>query len=125
MHYNLQPEVLFNYTIPHGYEFSLKDIKELCYVNDHDEFERRILKSRYSFLFDNEKTKDIFMERRSLRYQFFQIKNLRHKHEMNISEAIAFDVLLEYEIRDIVTVIECIRYGIPEDEAKRFLIRKL
>lgn len=125
MYYNLHPEVLFNYTIPHGYELSISDIKELCYIRDMGEFQNRILKSKYNFLFDNENTKDIFMERRSLRYQYFMIKRLRSRHEMNISEALAFDVLLEYEIRDIVTVIECIRYGIPDDEARKFLIRKL
>jgi V/A-type H+-transporting ATPase subunit C len=65
------------------------------------------------------------MERRSLRYQYFKIKRLKRRHEMNISEALAFDALLEYEIRDIITAIESIRYGMPPDEVKKYLIRKL
>ena len=124
-YYNIYQGILFNFTIPHGMEFSLRDIKDLCYSKDLNDFEDKILNTRYKFLFDNENTKDIFMERRILRYQYFNIKKLENKHEMNISEAIAFDTLLEYEIRDIVTIIESIRYNMPPNEAKKFLIRKL
>jgi V/A-type H+-transporting ATPase subunit C len=123
--YNLSREVLFNYTIPHGWVFKRNGIKELCYSQDLDEFQKRILNTRYKFLFDNENNKDIFMERRILRYQYFNIKRIRNRYEMNISQAIAFDVLLEYEIRDLATVIESIRYDMPFEEAKKFLIRKL
>lgn len=124
-YYNLSREILYNYTIPHGFELSRSDIKDLCYSKDSDELKERILKTRYNFLFDNEATRDIFMERRILRYQYFNIRKIRSRHRMDISEALAFDVLLEYEIRDIVTVIECIRYDMPSDEAVKYLIRKL
>lgn len=124
-YYSLPREILFNYTIPHGNVLSVRDIKDLCYSKDLGEFQERVLKTRYNFLFDNENTKDIFMERRILRYQYYSINKLKREHKMNISEVIAFDILLEYEIRDIITVIESIRYDMPLDEAKRFLIRKL
>lgn len=123
--YNLHPALLFNYTIPHGRALSIRDIRELCYSDNIDEFKQRILATKYKFLFDNENNTDIFMERRSLRYQYFNIKALRKKHRMDISEAIAFEVLLEYEIRDIITVIESIRYNMDADEARKYLIRKL
>lgn len=125
MFYDLQPELLFNYTIPHGYELSIGDIKELCYSKNIEEFQDRVSRTKYSFLFDNASSRDIFMERRALRYQYFMVRSLESRHRMDISEALAFDILLEYEIRDIVSVIECIRYDIPEDEAVKFLIRKL
>lgn len=123
--YDISREVLFNYTIPYGNIFTRKDVKELCYLKDIDDFQDRILNTRYKFLFDHERTKDIYMERRGLRYQYFNVRRLRSRHQMDISEAIAFDILLEYEIRDIVTVIEGIRYDMPPDEAKKYLIRTL
>jgi V/A-type H+-transporting ATPase subunit C len=44
---------------------------------------------------------------------------------MNIYLSIVFSLLSEIEIRDIVSIIENIRYGMPAVEAKKFLIRKL
>lgn len=124
-YYSMPREILFNYTIPYGLEFNKKEILNLCYSKDNDELQKKVLKTRYKFLFDNENTKDIFMERRTLRYQYFNIREIERKREMNISGIIAFDVLLDYEIRDLVTVIESIRYEIPAEEAKKYLIRKL
>jgi len=124
-YYNLPREILFNYTIPHGTELSIRDIKELCYTKSIDEFQQRILNTRYNFLFDNESIKDIFMERRMLRYQYYNTNRLKKQYKMDITGIIAFDILLEYEIRDLITVIESIRYNMPFDEAKKFLIRKL
>ncbi|KPU43782.1 V-type ATP synthase subunit C [Oxobacter pfennigii] len=124
-YYNMPRELLFNYTIPHGHILSVRDIKELCYCTGLKEFEDKILNTKYNFLFDNENTKNMFMERRSLRYQYYIVKKLKKRHRMDILEAIAFDVLLEFEIRDIITVIESIRYDMPLDEAKKFLVRKL
>lgn len=123
--YNLSPEELFNYTIAYGCEFSRIEIKELCYSRNIDEFQKKILDTRYSFLFDNENTKDIFMERRILRYQFFYLKKIKLAGKMDISQTIVYCLLLEMEIRDLISVVENIRYGMSGEEAKKFLIRKL
>lgn len=123
--YSLPPEVLFNYTINYGSEFNRKDIKNLCYSKSLDEFQKKTMSTRYSFLFDNENTKDIFMERRILRYQYFAALSMRKKRALDISQVIAYILLLEMEIRDLVSVIENIRYRTPVEEAEKFLIRKL
>lgn len=123
--YNLQPEELFNYTIAYGKEFRRNDIKDLCYSKSLDEFQKKVLSTKYSFLFDQENTRDMFMERRMLRFLYFTLKRMKIKDGMNISLAIVFSLMSEIEIRDIITVIESIRYGMPVDEARKFLIRKL
>jgi Archaeal/vacuolar-type H+-ATPase subunit C len=123
--YNLSPEEIFNYTIAYGKEFLRTDIKDLCYSRDLNEFQNKVMNTKYSFLFDQENTKDAFMERRILRYQYFYLKKLRIKSGMDISSVILYSTLREYEVRDLITVIESIRYEMPFEEAKRFLIRKL
>lgn len=123
--YNLPPEELFNYTIAYGKEFSRKDIKALCYSKSLDEFQKSILDTKYSFLFDTKNEKNMFMERRILRYQYFNIKSVKKKGGLDISQVIAYSLLLEMEVRDIISIIENIRYGMPVEEAKKFLIRKL
>lgn len=123
--YNLPPEELFNYTIAYGKEFNKNMIKQMCYSKSLDEFQKTVLNTKYKFLFDNENTKDIFMERRILRYQYFMIRSLKRKGGMDISQVIAYSLLLEFEVRDIISIIENIRYGMPVEEARKFLIRKL
>jgi V/A-type H+-transporting ATPase subunit C len=124
--YNLPPEILFNYTIAYGREFNRDDIKELCYSKHLDEFQKRIVNTKYSFLFDNENTKDIFMERRIYRYLYFKIMiALKKRDGMNIAQAVIYSMLSEVEIRDIISVVENIRYGMAVLEAKKFVIRKL
>jgi V/A-type H+-transporting ATPase subunit C len=123
--YKLTPEELFNYTISHGYVFSRKDIKSLCYSSSLDEYEKRIINTKYSFLFESQNPKNIFMERRIYRYQYFKLLDIKSRSGLNISKVIVYNLLLEFEVRDIVSVVESIRYEMPSQEAKKFLIRKL
>jgi len=123
--YSLPPEELFNYTIAYGDKYSRSDIKELCYSKSLDEFQKKVVNTKYSFLFDQENTKDMFMERRMLRYEYFTLKKIKRRDGMNISQAIVYSLLSEIEIRDIISVIENIRYEMPLEETKKFLIRKL
>ncbi len=124
--YNLSPEELFNYTIGYGEALSREYIKELCYSKDIEEYQKKVLKGRYGFVFDHGRTKDILMERRILRYQHYKlITTLKKNLGMNISQVIAYELLLEDEVRDIVSIIESVRYGMAVDAAKKFLIREL
>lgn len=123
--YNLSPEELFNYTIAHGREFSRNNIKDLCYTKSIDEFQKKVLGTKYGFLFNHENTKDMFMERRMLRYLYFSLKKMKVEDGMNISLSMVLSLLSEIEIRDIISVVENIRYGMPAEEAKKYLIRGL
>lgn len=123
--YNLSTEELFNYTIAYGKEFSRNDIKDLCYSGSLDEFQKMVLNTRYSFLFDQEDTMDVFMERRILRYQYFKLKHLKTREGMDIGQMMVYSLLREFEVRDVISIIESIRYEMPEEEARKFMIRKL
>lgn len=123
--YRLSPEELFNYTIAYGKEFSRDSIKKLCYVKNIDELQKLVSATKYGFLFDYESPRDIFMERRLLRYQYLKLKKAKARAGMNISQLMVFSMLQEMEVRDIITIIESIRYEMPVEEARRFLIRKL
>lgn len=122
--YNLVPEELINYTIQEGYEFKYNDIKVLCYSNEK-EFEKRVLNSKYSFLFDTEQNIDLYMERRIERYLYFQSLEMLKKGKLDITIFLAYIHLLEYELRDLFSTIEIIKYGISFDEGKNYLIRKI
>ena len=42
---------------------------------------------------------------------------------MSIIKTVAFIWFLEFEVRDIVSIIESIRYKIPAEQADKFLIK--
>ncbi|EOD01372.1 V-type ATPase subunit [Caldisalinibacter kiritimatiensis] len=123
--YKLSPEELINYTLLGGNYLRYKDIKQICYSKDEEELKKRMINTKYGFLFDNEETLDLFMERRIQRYLYFQFLDYYRRSKMNIMQSIAFVHLLEYEIRDIISLTEAIRYGLDSKETKKYLIRRI
>lgn len=123
--YKLRPEELLNYTIHLGYRLSKNFIKDLCYSKDLDAFYELAAQTKYSFLFKNDETTDIFMERRLERHMYFELKAVERNNPMSIISTFAYIFFLEVETRDIISIIEMIRYGLPEAEAEKYLIRNL
>lgn len=123
--YKLSPEELINYTLHNGYYLHYKTIKELCYSSSEKDLIDRMLDSKYGFLFDNKDTLELFMERRIERFLYFLFLDYKRKEKMNIIETHVYMHMLEYEMRDIFSVLEAIRYGLEEDKIKQFLIRRI
>lgn len=121
--YKLSPEELLNYSIHLGYRLSKDFVKQLCYSKSLEEFYKKAAETRYSFLFKNDGTTDIFMERRLERHMFFELRAVEKSNPMTIITTFAYIFFVEIEVRDIISVIEMIRYGIPESEAQKYLIR--
>ena len=124
-YYNLLPEELINYTLLGGHEFKYKDVKELCYLRDVEKFKEAILNSKYAFLFDTKGDVDLFMERRIERYMYFEFLKYLKMGKMDITVSAAYIHLLEYEVRDLISTIEAVRYKLGFDEASKYLIRRV
>lgn len=122
--YNLLPEELINFTLPHGLELKYKDIKKMCYSNE-DELKDIVLNTRYSFLFDTEKDIDLYMERRIERYLYYKFKRVFKKGSPDVLITIAYIHILEYEIRDIISILEAKRYGLTLSETVDYLVKKI
>jgi len=123
--YRLSPEELLNYTINIGYRLDFNLLKALCYSQSLEEFESIVKATKYSFMFKEDETTDIYMERRMERYTYFELKALAKDYNFSIISAFEFIIFLEYEVRDIISVVEAIRYKIPVDQAHKYIIRKL
>ncbi len=123
--FNITPEEIYNYSLPGGYRFNEDAIKELSYLNSYNELIDKILGSKYSFLVDNNETREIYMERRSKRFLYFLLLNYKKKEQFNIMEIMIYLHLLEYEMRDIISIIESHKYGYTMEHSKQFLIRKV
>lgn len=121
----LSPEELLNYTIHLGSRLDKNLIKQLCYSKDLNEFFELAAQTRYSFLFKKDETTDIFMGRRLERHMFYELRSVERKNPMTIITTFTYITLMEIEIRDLISIIEIIRYDIPPAEAEKYLIRKL
>ncbi|KUK97982.1 MAG: H+transporting two-sector ATPase C (AC39) subunit, partial [Atribacteria bacterium 34_868] len=66
---------------------------------------------------------NIYMERRINRYIYYQLRELSRKAPLSIIQTIAYVWQFELEIKDIISIIESIRYDLPREEAKKFLVK--
>ncbi len=123
--YKMQPEVLLNYTIHLWHRLNYGTIKKLCYCPSLEEFFKLAQQTKYSFLFKNDGTTDIFMERRLDRHIYFELKNMVRTYGMSIITTFAYILFLEFEVRDIIAIIEAIRYKLPANEASKYMIRTI
>ncbi|MDD4362990.1 MAG: V-type ATPase subunit [Atribacterota bacterium] len=122
--YNLSPEELLNYTINFGDKLTFQKRKEMCYTQNIGELLKITSNTSYGFLFKEETVStDIFMERRINRYLYHKLKELSGKSSFSIIQTIEYVWLLEFEIRDIISIIESIRYELPAQEARKFLVK--
>ncbi len=123
--YRLSPEELINYTINIGYRLDYSKLKELCYAPSLEEFFGIAKGTRYGFVFKEDSTTDIYMERRLDRHIYYELRSLVRSNKLSIISAFAFIIFLEFEVRDIVAIVEAIRYKVPEHNAHKYIIRKL
>lgn len=123
--YRLSPEELLNYTISISFRLNFKLLKELCYSQDLEEFFRIARGTKYGFMFKEDETTDIYMERRLERHTYFELKALVKEHNLSIISAFSFIIFLELEAKDIIAIVEAIRYKIPAEQAHKYIVRKL
>lgn len=121
--YNLYPDELFNYAIEGYGKLNYTKIKELCYSKSIEELASLVTKTDYAFMLKGDDKQDIFMERRMNRYMYYRLKGIRSKNKRDISLVLSLIELIEFEIRDIISITEMVRYKIEYEESKDFLIK--
>jgi len=122
--YRLSPEELLNYTMDFGDKLTFAERKAMCYAKNLDELYRMTMDSGYGFLFKKEEiSRDIYMERRINRFLYYKLKALVRKYPMSIIQTVGYVLSLEFGIRDIISIIESIRYDIPPEQARKFLVK--
>ncbi|MFO7152088.1 MAG: V-type ATPase subunit [Bacillota bacterium] len=121
--YMLTPEELLNYTIDMGDRLNFARRRELCYSKNLEELKSKAAEYGYGFLFKKDQTSDIYMERRINRFLFYKLGALVRQYPMSIIQSVAYAWFLDFEVRDIFSIAECIRYNLSPEEAGKFLIK--
>lgn len=118
--YGLMPEEILNYTLPDGRKYNFKKLKELVYSDEPREAISNSVSKHYKDLLTED---DIYIERKIDQFLNDTFRKTDKYNSMNIAKMIAVIHYLEFEIRDIVTLIEAIRYEIKDENVKAFMIR--
>lgn len=124
-YYDLSPEELLNYSLGHGYYLKYNQLKTFCYSDDADEVLMEIKKTKYGELLSYEDDLERFLEIQMERIVYKSIRDNEKKNTMNILKSMTFIHQVEYEMRDIFTIIEAKRYHLTGDEIKKYLIREI
>jgi len=122
--YQLSPEELLNYTINIGDKLSYKNRQQMCYSKTPADLNQMTLETPYNFLFKKEEiSTDIYMERRINRFLFYKLKRLNRRYPLSIIQTITYIWELELEIKDIISIVESIRYQLSSEDIKKFLVK--
>lgn len=123
--YKISQEELVNYSLPGGKHFKFADLKDMIYRENLHDVETIIRQSAYGSLFEDTPNFEIFLERSMERYVYGYINMLRLSYPMTLVEPMRYMHYLEYEIRDLITLLETKRYNISTEEARQFLVRHM
>lgn len=124
-YYHISPEELFNYSLPSGYMLTLTNLRDLCYSADENDLIGKLKKTRYAFLFQEENDFERFMEIGMERYLFSLLKTMDRKSFMTILPTIIYIHRLEFEMRDLFSLLEAKKFGLSADDIRHFLVRPL
>ncbi|MDD2413859.1 MAG: V-type ATPase subunit [Eubacteriaceae bacterium] len=124
--YHLSREELLAYALRGGLRIKTEDIQQLTEIKTMDDFKQVIARpqyNEYAFLFNHTKSLDLHMERRRERFQYYAFKSLYNSNDTGLSKPFAFIRMIDFEIADIVSIIESKRYRMSATDTEEFLIR--
>lgn len=119
-YYKLKPEIIFNYVIQGGLKFNQDELKRLCYAKDVNEILELIDKSPYKALFNEMGASLDRMDMNILLYFKKYFKSYKKQNRMNLALVLSYIEIASLEVRDIISIVENIRYGANGEEIKKF-----
>jgi len=123
--YNLSSEEVLNYTLPKGHYLNYDLLKQLAYAETDEDLFEIMSETHYKKLFVlNEKT-ERYLERDMDRYLYKHFLKSERESSLNMVSVVTFTHRLEFEMRDLFTMIEAKHYGVSSHELKEYLIRVL
>lgn len=118
--FNLPAETVIKYIIPHRYRLKKEELISLSESKDVHEFIYMVSKTRYAGIFKPEEEHLWDINSRNYMYRH-NIIRLRSDY-FNLGATMAYLHLKEVDIKNIITLIEGIRYKLPEQEIKSYLV---
>lgn len=123
--YHLSSEEILNYTLPDGHFINYDTLKELSYAEEMSELFDIMSSTHYKKLFKTGDDTERYLERDMDRYIYKHLLRSEKEAILNMITVVTFTHRLEFEMRDLFTMIEAKHYGVSAQELKNYLIREL
>lgn len=123
--YQISSEELIAFSLHGGLRIKKDEISEFALAKTVEDFKELVKNPKYKeywFLFNHQDDLDLYMRRRRERFLYFLYKKLFFADDSGVAKSYAFLRLIEFEISDIIAIIESKRYEIPPDDTKKYLI---
>ncbi|MCX7841817.1 MAG: V-type ATPase subunit [Clostridia bacterium] len=113
-------ELTFKYVIPHWHRLTREQLIGLAQSRDMEEFKRLVTVTRYAGVF--KKDEEHLWETNVMNFTHRMFKSHFRRDSFNFGMSIAYLHLKDIDIKNIITLIEGIRYSLPKDEIKSYLL---
>lgn len=124
-YFDMSKEEILNFVLDYGYLYNYNKLKDVVYKFDVNDLAGQFRNTPYEFLFDCENDLDLFMERRIDHYLYGKSLSLLNSSILSFGKVTAFIELVDFQIKDIISVIESKRYKMPVEEISKYLIRTI
>ncbi|MPW24614.1 hypothetical protein GC105_02250 [Alkalibaculum sp. M08DMB] len=125
-YYDMSKEEILNFVLDYGYKYDYHKLKDFIYAFDLKKLKSYLEQTEYAFLFNhNYDDIDMYMERRIDRYTFYKALHLYRFSTLSFGKVIAYIQLIEFEVKDIISIIESKRYQMSAGEITKYLIRTI
>ncbi len=122
--YNLSYEEILNYTLPFYYRLSAEELRAMAQLKEADDIFAFLSRTSYDSLFSRiAEDKSILFEKYFLSYILKRSYQAKIKGTFNIGVIIAYLYIKEYEIRDMITIVEGVRYSLESNIIRKYLIK--
>ena len=119
-YYNMPKEIILSYLLPYKASIRKDILGRLIETNDLEEFAKIVSGTKYAEIF--ERDIDEFFEVNFAEYMYNVHMRLFRRYPLTVSSAVDYIHMKEYELSNIISVIEGIRYGLRPDKIKKFIV---
>ena len=119
--YQFSTEEILNYTIQHGYAFTLRDRRRLSETSNPGEVIAYLKNTLYGKALSDEvplNTLHVVLNR----YLIAQLRKFFSGNPFQIGVIFGYLLLKEFEISDIITIIEAKKYGLSLEQSRHYII---
>lgn len=119
-YYNMKKEIIRNYLLPFNAGINKETLSKLIDAESIEEFLDLAGKTKYAGIFKRDI--DGFFEVNFADYMYNIHMRLFRKNPLSVTSAVDYIHMKEYELSNIISIIEGIRYGMPPEKIKKFIV---
>jgi V/A-type H+/Na+-transporting ATPase subunit C len=119
-YYSMKKEIIYSYILPFNYYITRNTLNSMVEAQDMEAFMDLVSKTRYKKIF--ERDIDQFYELNFAQYMYETHRGFFRKYALTLSSPVDYLHMKEYELSNIVSIIEGIRYGLMPEKIRKFIV---